>query len=86
MWREEEQSMDRMDTARERVGRVAGALREAQARGEVATGFEPESVARFLVASLEGAILVSKLTRDDSMVEQCIGELERYLALYEVRS
>jgi hypothetical protein len=79
-------SEDWTDVARRRVGRVTAALRDAQARGEVVTACEPEVVANFLVASLEGAIFVSRLTDDATVMQQCVGELERYLALYEVRS
>jgi len=81
-----EAAMDWTEVARRRVGRLTVALREAQARGEVVTACEPEVVANFLVASLEGAVFVSKLTDDASVMQQCMGELERYLALYEVRS
>jgi len=74
------------EVARGGVGRLTVALREAQARGEVVTSCEPETVAQFVVASLEGASLISKVTRDVTVMQQCVSELERYLALYEVRS
>ena len=77
---------DRADWARRRIGRLTVALRDAQSRGEVRTACNPEAVAHFLVASLEGAVLMSKLTRDLGVMEQCMGELDRYLELYEVRS
>jgi tetracycline repressor-like protein len=77
---------NRTDVVRRRVGRITAALRDAQARGEVMTACEPEVVAHFLVASLEGAVFVSEVTDDATVVEQCVSELERYLALYEVRS
>lgn len=80
-----ERSGDWTTAARQRVDRLTVALREAQVRGDVVPGCEPEAVAQFLVASLEGAILVSKLTRDATVMQQCMTELERYLALYEVR-
>ena len=71
---------------RRRVGQVTAALRDAQARGEVVITCEPNAVANFLVASLEGAVFVSKLTKDPTVVQQCVSELGRYLALYEVGS
>jgi len=67
-------------TWRERLTR---ALREAQAGGELCPAFQPEAVAQFLVASLEGAILMTKLTKDITVMEQCVAELGRYLGLYE---
>ena len=77
---------DREATTRERVGRLTVALHEARARGEVVPACEPDVVAHFLVASLEGAVLISRTTRDLTVMRQCVSELERYLALYEVQS
>ncbi len=66
--------------------RLTVALREAQERGEVVAACEPESVGHFLVAGLEGAMLLSKVSKDITVMEQCVIELKRYLTLYEVRS
>jgi Tetracyclin repressor-like, C-terminal domain len=85
MQRDGKRAEKRAEVARRRVGRLTVALREARARGEVVTACEPEAVAHFLVASLEGAILVSKLTRDLTVMQRCMSELDRYFALYEVR-
>jgi TetR/AcrR family transcriptional regulator, transcriptional repressor for nem operon len=64
--------------------RLAEALAEAKRRGTVVVACDSEASARFLVASLEGAILLTKLTKDIGVMEQCVGELKRYLAAYEV--
>ena len=64
--------------------RLTGALADAQAHGSVRPDCRPEAVAHFLVASLEGAILMTKLTRDIAVMERCVEELVRYLTLYEV--
>ena len=64
--------------------RFVEALTEAKRRGEVAAACEPDATARFVVASLEGAILLTKVTKDIGVMEQCVGELKRYLAAYEV--
>ncbi len=42
----------------------------------------PRGVAQFLVAGLEGAILLSKVTRDITVMERCVEELKRHLTLY----
>ncbi|MBI2205933.1 MAG: TetR/AcrR family transcriptional regulator [Candidatus Rokubacteria bacterium] len=68
-------------TWRERLTRAVG---DAQARGLVTADCAPAAVAHFLVASLEGAILMTKLTKDISVMEQCVAEMKRYLASYEV--
>jgi TetR/AcrR family transcriptional regulator, transcriptional repressor for nem operon len=66
--------------------RLTVALREAQERGEVVAACEPEAIGQFLVAGLEGAMLLSKVSKDIAVMEQCVIELKRYLTLYEVRS
>jgi TetR/AcrR family transcriptional repressor of nem operon len=65
--------------------RLTVVLREAQARGEVVEACDPESVGHLLVAALEGSILLSKVSKDIAVMEQCVIELKRYLTLYEVR-
>jgi TetR/AcrR family transcriptional repressor of nem operon len=66
-------------------GRLTAALVEAQARGEVVVACQPDAVAHFLVAGLEGSILLSKVSKDIGVMEQCVSELSRYLTLYEAR-
>jgi TetR/AcrR family transcriptional repressor of nem operon len=66
--------------------RLTTALGEAQARGEVVESCRPETAAQFLVAGLEGGILLTKVSKDIAVLEQCVGELKRYLTLYEVQS
>jgi TetR/AcrR family transcriptional repressor of nem operon len=65
--------------------RLTLVLHEAQERGEVVESCQPESISHFLVAALEGAILLSKVSKDIAVMEQCVMELKRYLTLYEVR-
>ncbi|PYN99467.1 MAG: TetR family transcriptional regulator [Candidatus Rokuibacteriota bacterium] len=63
--------------------RLTLALRDAQRRGEVGNDCRVDVVAQFLVASLEGAILMTKVSKDIGVMEKCVGELKRYLAVYE---
>jgi TetR/AcrR family transcriptional regulator, transcriptional repressor for nem operon len=63
--------------------RLTLALVEAQRRGDVGPACEPEAVAQFLVAALEGAILMTKVTKDITVLERCVREMGRYLTLYE---
>src|SRR5467141_1360852 len=65
--------------------RFAAALVGAKGRGEVAADCDPAATSRFLVASLEGAILMTKVIKDIGVMEQCVAELKRYLAAYETR-
>jgi TetR/AcrR family transcriptional repressor of nem operon len=64
--------------------RLTGALAAARRRGDVGEACRPEAVAHFLVAALEGAILLTKLTKDIVVMEQCVTELKRYLSGYEL--
>lgn len=64
--------------------RLSDALQRAQAEGELSTRVEPGSVAQFIVAALEGAILMSKVTKQIEVMEQCVAELKTHLALYRV--
>ena len=66
--------------------RLIGVLEQAQAAGSVRPNCRADAVAHFLVASLEGAILMTKLTKDIAVMERCVEELKRYLSLYEVPS
>jgi len=63
--------------------RLTLALRDAQRRGDVGNDCRVDAVAQFLVASLEGAILVTKVSKDIKVMERCMSELKRYLASYE---
>jgi TetR/AcrR family transcriptional repressor of nem operon len=61
---------------------LAAVLRRGQAVGRLRPDVDPASAASFLVAALEGAILMSKVTRDISVMERCIHELKAHLTLY----
>jgi TetR/AcrR family transcriptional repressor of nem operon len=62
--------------------RLTDVLTDGQARGQVVATCDPASVAQFLVASIEGAILMAKLAKDIEVMERCVEEMKRYLALY----
>jgi TetR/AcrR family transcriptional repressor of nem operon len=62
--------------------RVAAALARATAEGELAPDADPGRLAAFLVAGLEGAILLTKVEKDIGVMEACVGELRRHLAFY----
>jgi TetR/AcrR family transcriptional repressor of nem operon len=58
------------------------ALARGQARGRLRSELDANGVAQFLVASLEGAILMAKMTRDIAVMEKCVQELKTHLTLY----
>jgi TetR/AcrR family transcriptional repressor of nem operon len=65
--------------------RLTTALEDAQRRGEVTPDCRPDAVAHFLVASLEGAMLLAKVTKDIAVMDRCVEEMNRYLSLYEIK-
>lgn len=65
--------------------RVTDALAEAQAEGSLTPKCDPTGLAHFLVAGLEGAILMTKVTKDIQIMETCVAELKAHLSLYAVR-
>ncbi len=62
--------------------RLTEALSRGQARGRVRSDCDPARVAQFLVAGLEGAILMTKVSRDIAVMEKCVEELKQHLTLY----
>ncbi len=61
---------------------LGAALARAQADGALAADVDADGLARFLVAGLEGAILLTKVQKDIRIMEDCVLELRRHLALY----
>ena len=62
--------------------RMADALQRGQQTGELRADFDPVGAAHFLVAALEGALLMTKVTRDVSVLDKCADELKKHLLLY----
>ena len=61
---------------------LAEVIRRGQVSGRLRVDADAARIAQFLVAGLEGAILLSKVTRDITVMERCVGELKEHLALY----
>ena len=58
------------------------ALRRGQENGRISEECQPATVAQFLVASLEGAILLAKVAKDITVMEKCVDQLKQHLRLY----
>ena len=65
--------------------RVAEALTRGKASGRIRAECEPADTAQLIVAALEGAILLTKVSRDITVLERCVGELKRHLEMYTNR-
>lgn len=58
------------------------ALGQARAEGSLAPECDPGRLAHFLVAALEGSILMTKVAKDIHVMETCVRELKVHLSLY----
>ena len=56
-----------------------------QDEGHVRPECDPAAVAQFLVAALEGAILLTKVTKDIGVMERSVEQLKQHLTLYTAR-
>src|SRR6202046_1207812 len=54
-------------------------VNQAQARGETQPGVDPQTVATLIVASLEGALMMSRIQRNDEALRRIRAHLNRYL-------
>jgi TetR/AcrR family transcriptional regulator, transcriptional repressor for nem operon len=61
------------------LGRLQSIVEKAQERYEIARGVDPKAVATLIVASLEGALMVSRLQRNDEALRRVQSHLNRYL-------
>lgn len=64
------------------VVQVAGVLRKAQAGGQLANHVDPTALAQFVIASVEGAILLAKVKKDITILECCFEELKKHIRMY----
>ena len=66
--------------------RLTEVLVRAQAAGHLRVERDPETIAQFLLAGLEGAILLTKVTKDISVMERCVEELKEHMTMYTLRA
>ena len=61
---------------------LAATLERGRESGRLRADLDAASAAGFVVAALEGAILMAKVTKDISVMEKSVAELKRHLTLY----
>lgn len=61
---------------------LATTLERGRESGRLRPDLDAGSAAGFVVAALEGAILMAKVTKDISVMEKCVAELKHHLTLY----
>jgi len=64
--------------------KLADALERGRRRGRLRADLDAAGAAGFVVASLEGAILMAKVTRDIAVLEKSVAELKQYLVFYTI--
>lgn len=61
---------------------VATILRKAQAGGQLGGHVDLPALAQFVIASVEGAILLAKVKKDVAILERCFEELKKHIWMY----
>jgi TetR/AcrR family transcriptional regulator, transcriptional repressor for nem operon len=61
------------------LSRLQNIVEKGQDRGEIARAVDPKTVATLIVASLEGALMISRLQRNEEALRRVQAHLNRYL-------
>ena len=61
---------------------LATVLRKGKADRRLGDNADPEVLSQFLVASVEGGILLTKVKKDIRVLENCFKELKRHIRMY----
>ena len=59
--------------------RLQKIVEQSQGRGEIKSEVEPKAVATLIIASLEGALMMSRIQRDDEPLRRVQAHLNQYL-------
>lgn len=62
--------------------RVAGVLQQAKISGQFNDHMDSTRLAQFVIAGVEGGILLSKVKKDIKVLENCFKELKTHIRLY----
>jgi hypothetical protein len=54
----------------------------AQAKGQLACDVQSDRLADFIFAGIEGAILLTKVRKDLTVLEGCLDELKKYVRMH----
>ena len=62
--------------------KVAGVLQKARSAGQLKNHADPTRLAQFIIAGVEGGILLAKVKRDIRVLENCFKELKKHIQMY----
>jgi len=60
---------------------LAGVLREAQVSGELKVQIQPEVLAKHIVATIEGGIMMSRLSKNEDHLGDCLSSIRVLLGI-----
>ncbi|OHD64090.1 MAG: hypothetical protein A2176_08590 [Spirochaetes bacterium RBG_13_51_14] len=60
---------------------LAHLLRESKAQGDLPAGIKPEPMARYIIAAMEGSIMMARLHKREEPIVECIGFLKNMLGI-----
>jgi TetR/AcrR family transcriptional repressor of nem operon len=61
---------------------VAGALHRVQESGRLTDDIDPTRLAQFIIAGVEGGILLTKVKKDIKVLENCFDQLKVHIRMY----
>ena len=61
---------------------LAAVLLRAKESGQLSGHADPKALAQFIVAGIEGGILLSKVKKNINVLENCCNELKKYIKMY----
>ena len=63
------------------IKRIQEIVKQAQITGQVRNDLPADALARHVVASIEGGIMLSKLKKDGALLNECLNSLRMLLVL-----
>jgi len=66
---------------REWTDLLAGVLREAREAGELKVQVAPEVLAKHIVATIEGGIMMARLSKDGDHLRDCLNSMRVFLGM-----
>ncbi len=61
---------------------VAGALQRAKTLGQLSDDLDPTRLAQFIIAGVQGGILLTKVKKEIEILENCFKELKNHIRMY----
>lgn len=63
------------------INKISSTIEDAQAQGQIRTDIEGEALAKYIIATIEGGIMMSRLKKDERPMRECLDTLRITLNL-----